>query len=173
MRITAVILGIVFLIACGGGGGGDAAVFLFRGLWLTSFTETVDTCGITEGNTSGSLSIDISQAGNVVTALPNTFPSPLSGLAQENSFSAANDVFGDIRCPDTSVPSDPTTTLEFNGASGDVADVALLRFFFSCPGFENQCELSFQGSALRLSGEGGGTGDLGNNPDFVNEDPLF
>lgn len=171
------ILALALIVAaCGGGGGGDdspiARAFDFFGRWLVSLQVTSNTCGINLPRTSGALFVEIDQAGNVVSVDSDGVLGDLSGLVDGESFSAAGvrpaSVFV---CPDLSAPSATTTILNYSGVNGNIVENVELSFFGTCSGFADQCEITFTGQAIRLSGQESGSGVTVQNFEVENTEP--
>ena len=171
IKLLSLVFGISFLtVACGGGSGAGTEIFNFFGLWFASFTRTVNTCDL-EARSSGSTLIDISQSLDVVTA--STGLLTFQGRATANDFTAV-DTTSLVTCNDGEPLTNVTATLEFFGASGDSVDSARISFFGDCPGVVEQCQLSYEGSAIRVSGGGGASGEVVDE-NTTNDvmDPLF
>ena len=164
---------LIFAISCGGGGGGNSSsIFNFNGFWYAYLIKGIDSCNLAPEGNQGNLDVLISQANDSITA--QTLVGTYQGKVTSNSFLTSNDQFNFIRCPDGSYPTNVTTTLVFNDASGDSTNSVVLSGYGTCPGFTEQCELSFGGTATRVSGQGGTSLDNDVIFDSANTpDPLF
>lgn len=160
-KLFSLAFGFIFLtIACGGSSGGGSSIFNFFGIWFAGLTRTIDSCQLNTPN-SGDVIFNITQTGNVVTVkIGDKDLFRFEGLATENSFSAVAADKSPFLCADDTEMQNITATLDFNDASGDTAD-AVVSIFGGCPGEVEQCQLTYAGSALRMSGPSSASGDIG------------
>lgn len=146
LSLIASLTFLTLLTGCGGGGG-DSSIFDFEGLWLSSFVNSRDLCGIGP-NETGTLALTITQTTDVVTVSNNQVA--WQGSALSDSFSAVHSDLTLFTCPDGTPLDTTTSVLRFTGTDNEKANSVVLSFFGECPTFTEQCELTFSGSAIRL-----------------------
>lgn len=178
IKLTSILVFLAVLAACGGGGGGGS-LFNFFGLWFASFNQVANTCDFSVPR-SGNALFDITQNGELISAQSKFFD--FQGEVNDDNNFLAVDAQTFFRCPNGEMLTNVTATLEFLGASGDSVDVARLSFFGDCEASDNmifdQCEVVYEGSAIRISGGGGASGEImgddeNSTLDSGVDEPLF
>lgn len=152
-------LALISLTACGGSGGGDggeaetAETFDFSGGWGSNLRLMTNNCGQTEFagdpiEESTTLLALVTQNNNSA-VVEIIFLGIAGGSVSGNSLMATTSQ-NFFFCPNGDIPSDSTTTLVYADTEGDISSDTSLTILSNCPNFTETCEITFNGSSLRL-----------------------